>query len=201
MDEDVPVRLGVAATAAEPHFYAKLRTACWAIPMLDPLQNNYPQNVSHFGDIGIMGSQGFSPKFLNQEIAFIFGLCKGVFFHNDVVRVIRWPWSRQPPGHDYKWCAVGAGMLSVWADGGAPTWTIQQGEWIDGTPTNPHTIVEPNDVGSVGAEQFPGSMTPLALDDITLIQGKPVQFKWCGAEGLFYPVVQAPDGAGAPPPP
>jgi hypothetical protein len=198
MIENLPVRLGVPYTNSEPNYYARMTTRAWAIPMADPLSNNEPQNVAFFGDVGVFGATGFEPKFSNQEIGFILGMCTGCFYRTEIVRVIRWPFSNQPPGHTIKWLAMGVGTIAVWAELAGAGWTIQEGETVGGGPALPtHTIVEPNEVGAVELDQFPGAFEPLAFSPVTLTN-KPAQFKWCGAEGKFYPIVQAPSGTGIP---
>jgi hypothetical protein len=201
MIENLPVRLG-SSPGVEPQYYARLTTAAWAIPVTDPLANwrsLYGGSVSHFGTVGLFGSAGFEPKLSNQEIAFVAGLCKGAFYRNEIVRVIRWPFTGQPPGADYRWMAVGCGTIKPWAEYSGGGWVIQPGETINGgQPFPSHTLTEWEEGNSVLPDSFPYQLAPLDNDPPELNIDKPAQFAWCGAQAVFTPILQAPTGTGIP---
>lgn len=176
--------------ATEPDYYALLSKAAWSIPTVNPFLNPTPEPFR--GDVGRIGPAGFAPEFSNQEIAFLLGACSGVFYRTEVVRVIRWPFRQTIPGHNYKWCAVGLGTITAWATGTGSEWTITPGSSIGGGPVPAHRIVAYSGTGTLGQlDAFPGKMAPLAANEVTLTS-QPAQFKWCAAEGLFYPIVQVP---------
>jgi hypothetical protein len=173
-------------------YFAKLLKASWAIPAESAIADNDKNIFS--GEIGRMTPNGWEPQTANKEIAFLLGACSGCFFRGELVRVIRWPFSTPGyPGHKFEWVAIGAGVVDPWCTNSGSDWVIQGGVSINGGPISPHKIVPHGDPGQVVGTQdaFPGNMTPLALvpPDLT---GRPTQFKWCGAEGLFYPIVETP---------
>jgi hypothetical protein len=195
MLENIPARLGIAA-GREPEWYAQLSNAAWSCPTIDPFNDPDPNIFS--GKVGRFTRTGWVPDFGESEICFMLGACSGAFYRTEVVRVIRWPFWRTIPGHDFKWIAVGLGTIAAWATFSGLGWEIMPGSSIGGGPVPVHTIKEYNGSGTLGTlDAFPGQFAPLARTEVTLTQA-PAQFRWCAAQGLFYPLVQVPTDSGIP---
>lgn len=191
MLENIPTRLG-STGSTEPEWYALMANAAWSIPTINPFNEPDPNIFS--GKVGRLTPAGWVADFEDLEIAFILGCCTGAFYRTEVVRVIRWPFRSQPIGHTFKWIAIGTGTIAAWATRSGAGWEIERGTSIGGGPVPPHSIVTPPPIGgTLGTlDAFPGAFAPLAANTVTLTQ-KPAHFRWCAAEGQFYPVVQTPD--------
>lgn len=186
--DKLPSRIGAIPTP-DPDFYALLLAPAWAIPTTNPWALDHSVDQIFTATIGHVGPTGFEPSLGNQEVAFFTGACSGVFYQGECVPVFRWPFRSAVQGHNYKWIARGTGQVTAWATKQGGNWLIDHDVTGGVNDLGRHYIATGG--GSAPGPFFPGAAAPRARSAVTL-DGRPAQFKWCGAEALFYPVEQSP---------
>lgn len=174
--------------------YAVLLDCAWAQPSIDPFNELYRVDRPVLAQIGVMGPQGFQRDYPDAMVYPLFGCCKGCFYRDETVEVFGWPFSDIAPGEP-KYVIRGLGEIKAWTDKQGTVHQIRRGgRNPTGAGNIPRHFISEN--GQGGGQQlgptFPGMPYPHAIIEGSLAD-KPTFWKWCDAEALWTPLVQAPD--------
>jgi len=173
--------------------YAKLWDCTWANPSSNPFNQEYWEQVrSVTADIGIMTEKGFEIEEPSCPVIGYFGLCKGVFYLDELVPVHPWPF-RAESAWMPKYALYGMGQITAWTEKVSGLWRIMPERNTGNGQFQAHYIAEGDPGGGVGPT-FPGMAYPYTLDEGKLDSEKPVKWKWLDLEGRFTPTLQTPSG-------
>jgi hypothetical protein len=191
IDEREWSRLGPQIARPQKYTAWLIGDAAWAEPTRDPFSEDYRPKHPIQVDIGIMTPQGWEIMFERAYAYAMLGACKGCFFTLETVEVEPWPF-RDAAYLNPKWLIRGIGQLTCWTEYLFGKHTILVDRYLtsgSGMPRHVMSFENGNDAG--GHPWFPAAKFPRSLDPGTLAN-KETEWRWADAEGLWYPLLQAP---------